>query len=195
MDQIYDAGKSQSRSRWAFWDARNSLGTARQSKPSPPLLRCAGDLDGSSDALAACACRPRRGLDDRRRHLRRAGGLRTHHRRPWAMTLIPYLLVAAYGLKLAWTGETYAAASRSRTVDWLRGAIATVYAASMLFAGGPKFVMLSALLYAPGTLLFVIARREQGKPLFTRVEWLLFGVVVAVAIGAVYALASGDISI
>ena len=25
-----------------------------------------------------------------------------------AMTLIPYLLVAAYGLKLAWTGETYA---------------------------------------------------------------------------------------
>ena len=23
------------------------------------------------------------------------------------MTLVPYLLVAAYGLKLAWTGETY----------------------------------------------------------------------------------------
>jgi arginine:ornithine antiporter/lysine permease len=112
-----------------------------------------------------------------------------------AMTLIPYLLVAAYGLKLAWTGETYTVGNRSRTVDWLRGAIATVYAAGMLLAGGPKFVMLSALLYAPGTLLFVIARREQGKPLFTRVEWLLVGVVIAVAIGALYALASGDISI
>ena len=24
-----------------------------------------------------------------------------------AMTLMPYLLVAAYGFKLAWTGETY----------------------------------------------------------------------------------------
>ena len=49
--------------------------------------------------------------------------------------------------------------------------------------------------YAPGTLLFVIARCEQGKPLFTRIEWLLFGVVVAVAIGALFAPASGDISI
>jgi arginine:ornithine antiporter/lysine permease len=112
-----------------------------------------------------------------------------------AMTLIPYLLVAAYGLKLAWMGETYGADRRSRTVDWLRGGIATVYATAMLLAGGPKFVMLSALLYAPGTLLFVIARREQGKPLFTRVEWLLVGVVFAVAIGALWALASGDISI
>ena len=65
----------------------------------------------------------------------------------------------------------------------------------MLLADGPKFVMLSALLYAPGTLLFVIARREQGKPLFTRIEWLLFGGVVAVALGALYALASGEISI
>ena len=49
-----------------------------------------------------------------------------------SMTLVPYLLVAAYGLKLAWTGETYAADSRSRTIDWIRGAIATVYAAGMV---------------------------------------------------------------
>ena len=112
-----------------------------------------------------------------------------------AMNLIPYLLVAAYGLKIAWTGETYEVDRRRRAGDWLRGMLATAYAAAMLLAGGPKFVMLSALLYAPGTLLFVIARREQGKPLFTRVEWLLVGVVFAVAIGALCALASGDISI
>lgn len=112
-----------------------------------------------------------------------------------AMTLIPYLLVAAYGLKLAWTGETYETNRTTRAVDWLRGMIATVYAAAMLFAGGPKFVMLAALLYAPGTLLFVVARREQGKPLFTRIEWLLVGVVFALAVSALYALASGAISI
>ena len=29
-----------------------------------------------------------------------------------AMTLLPYLLVAAYGFKLAWTGETYAGETR-----------------------------------------------------------------------------------
>ena len=48
----------------------------------------------------------------------------------------------------------------------------------MLYAGGAKFLLLSALLYAPGTILFVIARREQGKTVFTRVEWLMFGVIV-----------------
>ena len=112
-----------------------------------------------------------------------------------AMTLIPYLLVAAYGLKLAWTGETYETDRGTRVVDWLRGMIATIYAAAMLFAGGPKFVMLAALLYAPGTLLFVVARREQGRPMFTRIEWLLVGVVFALAVGALCALASGNISI
>ena len=112
-----------------------------------------------------------------------------------AVTLIPFLLVAAYGLKLACTGETYETDRRNRTVDWLRGLIATIYAATMVFAGGSKFVMLSALLYAPGTLLFVAARHEQGKPMFTRIEWLMVGVVFSLAVGALYALASGDISI
>jgi arginine:ornithine antiporter / lysine permease len=112
-----------------------------------------------------------------------------------SMTLIPYLLVAGYGLKLAWTGETYTAGSRDRSIDWVRGAIATIYAAGMLYAGGAKFIMLSALLYAPGTILFVIAKREQDKQVFTRVEWLMFGVVVAVAIVAVYSLAAGKVSI
>jgi arginine:ornithine antiporter/lysine permease len=112
-----------------------------------------------------------------------------------AMTLLPYLFVAAYGLKLAWTGETYSGARRSRTVDWMRGAIATFYTGGMLYAGGTKFLMLSALLYAPGSILFVIARREQGQPVFTRVEWLQFGVVAAVAIGGLYGLVTGVLSI
>jgi len=41
-----------------------------------------------------------------------------------AMTLVPYLLVAAYGLKLAWTGETYGLDGHDdRRRDGLRGAI------------------------------------------------------------------------
>lgn len=112
-----------------------------------------------------------------------------------AMTLLPYLFVASYGLKLAWTGETYEGGGSARRIDGACAAIATVYTAGMLYAGGAKFLLLSALLYAPVTILFVIARREQGKPLFTRVEWLLFGLVVSVAIGGLFGLVTGDISI
>lgn len=112
-----------------------------------------------------------------------------------SMTLIPYLLVAAYGLKLAWTGETYTADPRGRAADWIRGAIATAYAAGMIYAGGAKFLLLSALLYAPGTALFIIARREQKKITFRPAEWLLFGAILIAAAVALYSLAAGTISV
>jgi arginine:ornithine antiporter/lysine permease len=112
-----------------------------------------------------------------------------------SMTLIPYLLVAAYGLKLAWTGETYAAGARGRSIDLVRGAIATLYAAGMIYAGGTKFLLLSAILYAPATMLFILAKREQKATIFTVVETLIFGVVIVAAVIGVYGLASGSISV
>ncbi len=112
-----------------------------------------------------------------------------------AMTLIPYLLVAAYGFKLAATGETYESGSSARRVDWVRGGIATVYALLMILAGGARFLLLSALIYAPGTILYVMARREQDLGLFTAAERVVFGVVIAGAAVAVYALATGTLSI
>ena len=112
-----------------------------------------------------------------------------------AMTLIPYFFVAAYGLKLAWTGETYGVADRARTVDGTRAAIATVYAAGMIYAGGPKFLLLSAILYAPGTVLFVLARRERKQRAFEAVEATVFGAIVISACAGIYALAVGVISI
>jgi arginine:ornithine antiporter/lysine permease len=104
------------------------------------------------------------------------------------------MLAAAYGLKLAWSGETYGADRGGRGVDWVRGAITTFYAVLMLTSGGAKLLMLSALLYAPCTILSVIARREQNRAVFTHVEWLLFGVIAAMAAAGLYGLASGAIA-
>jgi arginine:ornithine antiporter / lysine permease len=112
-----------------------------------------------------------------------------------SMTLIPYLLVAAYGLKLAWTGDTYGADFRHRLIDWIRSAIATIYAAGMIYAGGGTFLLLSAVLYAPGTALFIMARREQNKVAFTVVEAILFGAILIAAAVGLYRLATGSISI
>jgi arginine:ornithine antiporter/lysine permease len=112
-----------------------------------------------------------------------------------AMTLVPYLLVAGYGFKLAWTGQTYGARDRSRRADGICAAIATVYATAMLLAGGAKFLLLSALLYGPGTLLHVYARREQKAQVFTAAEMILCGVLTLSAVAALYALISGAITI
>ena len=112
-----------------------------------------------------------------------------------AMTLVPYLLVAAYACKIAFTGETYGGDAGGRRGDGLRGAIATVYAAGMLYAGGAKFILLAALLYAPGTSLYYYARREQRQRVFTPAEMAVFAVVAIAAILALAALASGAIVI
>jgi arginine:ornithine antiporter/lysine permease len=112
-----------------------------------------------------------------------------------AMTLIPYFFVAAYGLKLAWTGETYGTAEGARRSDGIRSTIATIYTAAMICAGGPKFLLLSSILYAPGTILFLLAKREQQQQVFRSPEAVIFATIVIAACAGVFALSVGAISI
>lgn len=112
-----------------------------------------------------------------------------------AKTLIPYVLVAAFALKLAWKGETYEGSDRERRKDLIVGGLATVYTLFMLYAGGLKYVLLACILFAPGSILFILARREQDQPLFTSTEWIIFLAVVAAALVGVYGLATGTITI
>ena len=112
-----------------------------------------------------------------------------------AMTLIPYFLVAAYGLKLAYLGNSYHVGERARIVDGIRSAIATLYAIGMIYAGGPTFLLLSSILYAPGTFLFFLAKRERKEAVFKPFEALIFAVLALAACTGVYALAVGAISI
>jgi len=111
-----------------------------------------------------------------------------------SMILLPYLLVAAYALKLALAGETYEGDPAARRADLLRAALATIYAVGLIYAGGLKFLLLSTVIYAPGTILFAIARRERGEAVFTPREWGLFGLAVAGALAALYGLATGRIT-
>ena len=53
-----------------------------------------------------------------------------------------------------------------------------------------------AVLFAPGTILYFIARREQGKAVFDKTsDWVIFAVIAAAAVYGVYGLATGSISI
>lgn len=110
-----------------------------------------------------------------------------------SMTLLPYLLVAGYGLKLAWTGETYAVAPGARGADGWCSALALAFVGWVMYAGGLKFMLLSSILYASGTLLFLRARRDQPGPAFAPGEWLLFVGLALLAFAALVALSVGTI--
>ncbi|WP_300633251.1 arginine-ornithine antiporter [Pseudomonas sp.] len=112
-----------------------------------------------------------------------------------SMILVPYLWSAAYALLLAVRGETYENAIKERKKDLFIGAIALIYAIWLLYAGGTKYLLLSALLYAPGAILFAKAKRELGKPIFTNVEKLIFAAVVIGALVAAYGLYDGFLTL
>jgi arginine:ornithine antiporter/lysine permease len=112
-----------------------------------------------------------------------------------AMSLIPYFLSAAYGFMISRRGETYEARPEERRRDLIMGCIATAYTAFLIFAGGLKFLLLSMVLYAPGTILYVWTRREQGKPVFKPVDWILFGIAAVCAVAGLHGLISGNIAL
>ena len=112
-----------------------------------------------------------------------------------SMILVPYLWSAAYAVLLCARGETYGQASAQRLKDLCIGGVALCYAVWLLYAGGVKYLLLSALLYAPGVILFAQAKREQRQPLFTHVEKGVFVCVMSGAGVAAYGLYSGFLAL
>ncbi|UVJ44939.1 arginine-ornithine antiporter [Pseudomonas sp. LS1212] len=112
-----------------------------------------------------------------------------------SMILVPYLWSAAYAFLLAVRAETYEQALAERKKDLFIGAIALIYAIWLIYAGGVKYLLLSALLYAPGAILFAKAKRELGQPIFTNVEKLIFAAVVVGALVAAYGLYDGFLTL
>ena len=112
-----------------------------------------------------------------------------------SLSLIPYLLAAAYALKLGVTRETYHEHPEGYRRELIVAAVAVAYTIFLIFAAGLKFLLLSFVIYTPGTVLFVLARAEQKKRVFTRGERVIFLVAVAGAIVGIVALALGWISV
>lgn len=112
-----------------------------------------------------------------------------------SMILVPYFWSAAYGLLLGLRDEGYAGAPGERRKDVMVSAIATFYAMWLVYAGGMQYVLLSALLYAPGVLFFAKAKHELGQPVFTVIEKLIFAAVLIGAVIAAYGLYDGFLSL
>jgi arginine:ornithine antiporter/lysine permease len=112
-----------------------------------------------------------------------------------ALSLIPFVFSAAYALKLGVTKETYDDPAAGRTRDLVVAGLATAYTVFLLFAAGPKYLLLSFIIYAPGTILFVMARREQQRTLFSSGELAILAVSVIGAVVGVVALVAGWITV
>jgi len=112
-----------------------------------------------------------------------------------SMILVPYLFSAVYATRIAMRGEGYAPTDNTRLRDLLIGAAATVYCGWLLYAAGPKYLLLSALLYAPGVLLYGWAKRERGARLFKPFEVVILAALLVLAAVAAWLLSTGALGL
>ncbi len=108
--------------------------------------------------------------------------------------LPPYVFSGAYALKLAITGEGYGAGASGRYRDLAVGLVATLYGLWLCYAAKLSELMLATLLFAPATIIYVIARRERRERLFTLPEAMIAVAITAVALVAAYRLITGGIA-
>jgi arginine:ornithine antiporter/lysine permease len=109
-------------------------------------------------------------------------------------SLLPYLLVAGYGVLIARRGEGYEETPNERGRDQIFAWIAVLYTLVMFVAAGLKYVLLLAVLLAPGTILYIWARREQQARLFTSIELIILGVTLVAALIGLWGLVTGAIT-
>jgi arginine:ornithine antiporter/lysine permease len=110
-----------------------------------------------------------------------------------AAILVPYIFSGAYAAKLAITGESYGD-GESRNGALLMGLVATIYGLWLVYAAGLSYLFMCAVLYAPGIIFYVWARRENQERVFHPVEAVLAAALVAVGLYAAYEMWTGAVS-
>jgi arginine:ornithine antiporter/lysine permease len=97
------------------------------------------------------------------------------------MILVPYLLVGLYLIKVV----------RGQNKPWamFTGVGASAYGIWLLYASGPLHLLLSVVLYAPGLLLFLFARRRgRGDKVLSQLERIAIVLLIAASLPALWQL-------
>ncbi len=107
--------------------------------------------------------------------------------------LVPYVLSGAYAFKLAMSGESYDA-SEGRGRDMMIGLVATVFGGWLIYAAGPNYLLMCALLYAPGIVVYWWARSARAEKAFNGTEAIIAAGLVLAAGVAGYLMWTGVLS-
>ena len=110
-----------------------------------------------------------------------------------AMILLPYLFSAVYGVVVSARGE--GARDTQRRADLPIAGLATVYCLWLLYAAGPKYLLLGALLYAPGAAVYLWARKQRAERAFKGFELGILALLLLMAVLAAYLLATGGLGL
>jgi arginine:ornithine antiporter/lysine permease len=95
---------------------------------------------------------------------------------------------------VAQRGEGYQA-GEGKGRDLSIAGIASVYGVWLIYAAGVKYLFLSMVLYAPGLLFYLWAKKEHGEKPFKGAEAALAAIIVVLGAIAAYELITGQLTL
>lgn len=111
--------------------------------------------------------------------------------------MIPYALSAFYCLKITIQGEGMDNISQASKVwVWIYAIIGSLYGLWMLYASSITNILISALLYTPGIILYIKTRREQSQVLFPKsIDKIVLLLLLVMAIISIIMIFNGTITL
>ncbi|WP_081581269.1 basic amino acid/polyamine antiporter [Timonella senegalensis] len=121
------------------------------------------------------------------------------------MSLVPYLLASAFAVKVAW-GDIRGTAQLTKLPEGdaailgtrkqlIMSALAVVYSIILIAVAGLDILLVSCVIYALGTTMFIMTRREQNRRVFSKTEGIGFAVLVIAGVLGIVFLATGTIAL
>lgn len=113
------------------------------------------------------------------------------------MILPPYLASTCFLWKCATQKNFREHAGEGKRASLWTGLLGTVYAAWLLYAAGPTYLLMSTIFFVIGIPVFWYAQREKhpASPVFTGIERMAAVVLVVVAASAFVLFAKGIVSV
>ena len=103
--------------------------------------------------------------------------------------LVPYFFVSLSQTKLSYQWE------KKISKNVILGIISTIYMGYCIYASGLEYILVTTFLFAPCMIFFVLARRQNKKPVFNKFELMGAITIIALTILTIFMILDGQIDI
>lgn len=113
-----------------------------------------------------------------------------------SMIMVPYLLSTLYYVKVTFKKDGFEQASASTLIKQkIIAIIGAIYGIWLIYAGGLEYLLITAILYAPGILVYMRGKKEKGEKPFTfKVDIAIAGLLIVLAVISIVFIATGRIN-
>ncbi len=111
-----------------------------------------------------------------------------------SMIMVPYFLSALFYLKLMFKGEGIDSESNGKIKYWIFAILGSIYGLWLMYASGLTYLLIMALLYGPGILIYIWTKKQHNERPFGKPVDIFFLIVILVMfVASIVLLANGTL--